>query len=551
MAERTRTGRARWALVAAGAVILASGWMSTSRAEEESEPAEIALGERLFLETRFSRHFFERSGSHVNAQRVPGEPVVAKTVTVGRPLPGPFRGEAMNCRACHLVDEQGDDFRGGVRTYADFARRSPVPDRGDGLTVTLRNSPSLVDASRAFTEDAPLLHFDGEFATPEDLVVGTFTGRNFGWLPGERDEAIAHIARVLREDVGSGELAEEFGGSYRDVLEGRAHDEFRLPPAFRVDVARATDEELVRAAARLVGAYLRSLHFGRDGLGRPVGSSWDHFLADNGLPRKPADGESPREYSDRLRSRVEALRKPRFVSRRGVLHLHDRLIRFGGKELKGLRIFMTRPEDAPEASSGVGNCVACHVPPNFTDRGLRNTGVSQFEYDAVHGAGAFLALEIPDLAARDGNHDAFLPASEAHPAAPGPFAAIPAASAPGLVDLGLWNVFRNPDRPAAQDAVRAALTRQFGSLPDGELLQRTVAAFKTPSLRDLGQSGPYMHDGSRVTLGQAVRLYRDASELARQGKLRNADPALAGIRLSNADAKHLVAFLMALDEDYE
>ena len=26
---------------------------------------------------------------------------------------------------------------------------------------------------------------DGEFVTPEDLVIATMTGRNFGWLPNE------------------------------------------------------------------------------------------------------------------------------------------------------------------------------------------------------------------------------------------------------------------------------------------------------------------------------------------------------------------------------
>ena len=46
------------------------------------------------------------------------------------------------------------------------------------------------------------LHFDGEFATPEDLVLGTITG---GILAGRRTSisAIAHIAKVIREDNGN------------------------------------------------------------------------------------------------------------------------------------------------------------------------------------------------------------------------------------------------------------------------------------------------------------------------------------------------------------
>ena len=33
------------------------------------------------------------------------------------------------------------------------------------------------------------LHFDGEFASPIDLVEATLTGRNFGWAPDQHDQA--------------------------------------------------------------------------------------------------------------------------------------------------------------------------------------------------------------------------------------------------------------------------------------------------------------------------------------------------------------------------
>jgi hypothetical protein len=104
---------------------------------EEADPAEVAIGERLFLETRFAQHFFALSGGDVNAA-VPSDPVVDETVTTAPPLPGPFAGLSMTCRSCHLVDEQGGVAGGGHRTYADFARRSPVPERADGERVTVR-----------------------------------------------------------------------------------------------------------------------------------------------------------------------------------------------------------------------------------------------------------------------------------------------------------------------------------------------------------------------------------------------------------------------------
>ena len=97
-----------------------------------------------------------------------------------------------------------------MRTYADFARRNPIPARADGKTLTPRNSPALVNS----TVDRPgggLFHFDAEFNSMEDLVAATFTGRNFGWPPGERVQTIAHIARVVKGDDGSFNLTDQSG----------------------------------------------------------------------------------------------------------------------------------------------------------------------------------------------------------------------------------------------------------------------------------------------------------------------------------------------------
>ena len=101
------------------------------------DPAIVAIGERLFLETRFSQFFQARAGTNVNAVLGEGDPVMAETATMARPLPGPFRGHAMNCRACHLVNEQAENGR-GHRAYADYSRRSPIPERSDGQKATVQ-----------------------------------------------------------------------------------------------------------------------------------------------------------------------------------------------------------------------------------------------------------------------------------------------------------------------------------------------------------------------------------------------------------------------------
>src|SRR5262245_12382496 len=120
------------------ALVLATLGISSAAAapaqEEEADPAEVTIGERLFLETRFAE-FFARNASDVNQPLEAGDPVVDTSQTTGEPLPGPFAGQSINCRACHLVDEQLETSGGGMRTYADFARRSPVPAREDGKST--------------------------------------------------------------------------------------------------------------------------------------------------------------------------------------------------------------------------------------------------------------------------------------------------------------------------------------------------------------------------------------------------------------------------------
>lgn len=543
----------RWTPAALPLWILLAG---SAAAHAQEDPAEVTVGERLFLETRFAE-FFARSATDVNQPLAAGDPVVDTTATTGSPLPGPFAGESINCRSCHFVDEHLGVPGGGMRTYADFAPRSPVPAREDGHTTTVRNSPPLVNASLE-RPNGLVLHFDGEFATIEALVLATLTGRNFGWRADEWQLAVAHIARVIREDDGSGALAQQSGGSYERVLGGTDPTlpvELRLRPLFRVDVQRDSDAKIVDAVARLIAAYVRSLEFETDEAGGFVGSPFDAFLERNGLPRFLRDGETPQNYSKRLRGRIEKLRSPRFVAD-GPFALHDQQRIFGATELEGLRIFLAEPPKkgltpSDVLSGGVGNCAACHPAPLFTDFRFHNTGVSQLEYDALHGEGGFLALDVPDLAARSLDPEAWLPATRQHPNAAEPFRAIPSAANPALADLGLWNVFANPDYPEPQDRLKRMLCRKVRRCDAEVALRRALAAFKTPGLRDLSHSAPYLHDGSSDTLEEVVTFYREASALARSGELRNGAAPMAGIALRTDDVGPLAAFLRSLNEDYQ
>lgn len=65
--------------------------------------------------------------------------------------------------------------------------------------------------------------------------------------------------------------------------------------------------------------------------------------------------------------------------------------------------------------------------------------------------------------------------------------------------------------------------------------------FKTPTLRGVALTAPYMHDGSLATLEDVVAFYR-------RGANPNAHlaPEIAPIEMTDADAQNLVAFLQAL-----
>ena len=533
--------------------------------------AETSVGERLFVETRFAQAFkvYLDSGGKVNDVLAVGDPVMdlSETTRSGVGLPGPFAGLTMNCRACHLVDEHVGAPGGGMRAYADFAQRSPLPNRSDGKRTAPRNSPPLVNASLDRPGGA-LFHFDGEFSTMEELIAGTFTGRNLGWLPGQKAEATAHIAQIIRGDDGSGVVAQQFDGlSYRMLLTGAdpaIPDEFRLPLAFRANIESGSDQEIFDAMVKAVAAYVTSLQFSQEEeSGALIRSPFDVFLSLNGLPQEPNNGETPLDYSRRLLTLVNGLASPQFVTSNphrgdGLFQFHDQPFQFGAKELEGLKIFLAAPSATPptrqELSTGkIGNCLACHTAPNFTDFKLHNTGTTQREYDRIHGVNSFAALTIPTLAARNGNYNGFLPATEVHPNASERFRAIPILADPALTDLGAWNVFANPDMPNPQEKIRAILCDDQVPCPvsDTTLLDRAIARFKTPGLRDLSHSAPFMHNGQFDTLNDIIEFYIDISGQARAGRLRNGAVHLQGIALTTGDVAPLVAFLKSLNEDYQ
>jgi cytochrome c553 len=518
-------------------------------------PTDDPIGEQLFLDTRFAKYFFEHMTS-VNAPLAVGDPVVATVDTPGGVQPGPFAGQSINCRTCHYVTEFQGVTGAGNRTYADFLTRSVIPVEQNGFATTPRNAMQMVNTYR-LDGGVQFLHFDGEFASGEDLVVGTLTGRNFGWAPQDYATAIAHIANVIRKDDGTGALAADRsnGLSYSILFAGtdsRIPPEILLPPSQRINVATATDLQVVQEVAMCMAQYFKDLQFKKDDQQRYVASPYDLFLNNNHLPRQRLTGETPAAYNLRLYNDVLALTNPVWVTPAdGTFAYHDQPFQFGALELAGLKIFLKAAAAGAGNDQHAGNCASCHTAPDFTDFGFHNNGVSQDEYDGVHGAGAFAAMHVPGLAERSANPDQWLPQTTAHPNATEAFRRPATALNALFADLGMWNIYLNPDYPNPQGNLKGFVCAAGKDCTIDQGLASTIALFKTPSLRDLVDSAPYFHNGSRAKLPDVVEFYIKSSALAKAGQLRNAPAEFQNMSLSEDDVQALSAFLASLTEDYD
>lgn len=422
---------------------------SASAASVSAEQsAEVKLGARLFHDDRFS---------------------------------SPKGDFLSSCSRCHQFDQDPQ----GLHAYNDLLNRSWQPFRiEDPRREAARNAPVLLDSGVM-----PRLHYDGEFTSLEDLIKGTLSGRTMGWLPNERDQAFDFVRKIVIGDTGDDSSnAESYGHEFK--------------AAYRVEVANLKRDKLIELVSRAMAAYVRTLKTSR-------ATPYDELIKLNGIPDGPAAGETPRDYSAGVISKVVKLQAA------GLLRLPKG---FDRAALTGMKIFFRT-----DGARAAGNCAVCHLPPYFTDFSFHNLGISQTDYDRVHGEGSFAALKIPgEAAVRPIEH----------------FRRFPMGDDPSIADLGYWN-FADPDKSNLKGP---------GESSDS-FLRRMIATFKTPTLRDLAYSGPYMHDGMYSSVEEAINVIEELSEKARAGKVRSNDTELSRIRISSGDIPPLIAFLKTLNED--
>lgn len=146
---------------------------------------------------------------------------------------------------------------------------------------------------------------------------------------------------------------------------------------------------------------------------------------------------------------------------------------------------------------GKARCVTCHefnaAFPFFTDNKFHNIGV------AMKGNFEQLAREAQSIQAKGKEAEAVL------------------SHKPGVEALGRWIVTREP---------------------------KDIGAFKTPGLRNVALTAPYMHDGSLKTLEEVMEFYNKGGE-----PNPNLDGGMRPLGLTPEEIADLVEFMKSLTDE--
>ena len=157
---------------------------------------------------------------------------------------------------------------------------------------------------------------------------------------------------------------------------------------------------------------------------------------------------------------------------------------------RGLKIFIGR-----------GNCRVCHNGPNLTDEEFHNTGVPPLSGGFLEDAGRYKGAE---LLRRD------------------PFNSLGAFS----------------------DARDGATAQRLRTLLNSS---EQWGAFKTPGLRNVALTAPYMHQGQFATLEDVLRFYSTLEEQTGMG--HHQETILVALGLGDGELADLVHFLEALTDN--
>lgn len=178
--------------------------------------------------------------------------------------------------------------------------------------------------------------------------------------------------------------------------------------------------------------------------------------------------------------------------------------------VRGLKLFVGR-----------ASCIDCHNTPMFSDGAFHNIGIGQTG-DHVP---TLASCTVDATTATTAKCDCTDPTTSQN--------CFPSGGVSGLVRL-------TDPKSWKQDFYRGGAFDQ-GAAPPEAPRERPMGSWRTPSLRDVASTAPYMHDGSLATLSDVVWHYSDADGAPALGTSE-----LAPLHLEARDRDDLVAFLETL-----
>ena len=159
---------------------------------------------------------------------------------------------------------------------------------------------------------------------------------------------------------------------------------------------------------------------------------------------------------------------------------------------RGAKLFITK-----------AGCTFCHFGPNFTNGEFHNIGLP------------LLQGKLPDIGRFDG---------------------IKAVLADPFNGFGIFSDDRSPQANQALSFLKPPPINPLQSPDD-------LGAFKTPSLRDIAQTAPYMRDGRFADLRAVIDFY---NELPDKPPIGHREESLQPLNLTEEEKNDLIAFLRAL-----
>ena len=235
---------------------------------------------------------------------------------------------AIACSVCHAL---GESVAGKAeRFYADYTPTSLTA----GRETTARNAQTLAGVHRA-----EVFGWDGAYDSMEDMILEKLIGKQYGWNPEARDEAIDNAAYVLLDEG-------------HNAISGVPYIE-QFQEVYGLDLESLERPEVATAAARALADYTRTFDFS-------MTSRWDAFTEQNRFRKAPNADEDIMNYAASIESRIYN------QEGRGLIRRPEG---FTEAAYEGFKTFF-RVFDV----ESVGNCVRCHVPPTFSDYSLHGAG---------------------------------------------------------------------------------------------------------------------------------------------------------------------------------